>query len=72
MRRYQFNKQADLFENNGAEFEIQREIGRRALAPVNEDVEDAQQRMDDHFQKQYGREALQRVLSRSKQLRSQI
>jgi hypothetical protein len=65
------DEQADLFERDRVEFEIQREIGRRALWPINEDSEDAEQRMNDYFRKKYGTEALQRVLVRSGQLRSE-
>lgn len=69
MRRYHIDEQADLFERNRVEFEIQREIGSRVTSPLSDEAEDVQKSMDDNFRRKYGEEALQRVLSRSKQLR---
>jgi hypothetical protein len=67
MRRYHMDEQADLFEQNRTEFEIQREIGRRVVYRVDDEGgKDA-----DRFRKEYGEEALQRVLSRSRDLRGE-
>lgn len=67
LRRYGLNEAADLFEQDRAEFEIQREIGRRVVVPSqNEEIAKV---FEKGFVREYGAEALARVVARAAQLR---
>jgi hypothetical protein len=48
LRRYHLEYYADLFERDRVEFEMQREIGRRAIMPVRDNTE-AVKLTDDYF-----------------------
>ena len=70
LRRYRLDQQADLFERDRVEFEIQREVGRRFIAPAHNQTPDLDQVMDEFFEDQYGADALRRVRERLVALRS--
>lgn len=68
LRRYHLNDAADLYERDLAEFEIQREIGRRAFLPSPDDSEDVEKMLQNGFLKKFGRPALERIVSRSREI----
>ncbi len=68
LRRYHMDEQADLFECDPKEFNIQHEIGRRVMSPMRK--KDAEQFMQDFFRTRYGEAVSQRVQSRVKELRA--
>lgn len=68
LRRYHMGEQADLFERDRVEFEIQREVGRRVISPPRKETEDIEKQMDDYFCSEYGEDALLHVQSRVKEL----
>ena len=69
LRRYRLDQQADLFERDRVEFEIQREVGRRFIAPAHKQTPDLDQVMDEFFEDQFGADALKRVHQRLVALR---
>lgn len=69
LRRYRLDAQAELFERDRVEFEVQREVGRRFIAPAHKQTPDADQVMDEFFEDQYGPDALRRVHQRLVALR---
>jgi hypothetical protein len=68
LRRYRLDEHANLFEQDRATFEIQREIGRRVVMSTRTEAVEIEKRMDDYFRKQYGVGALRQVLRRAQQL----
>lgn len=69
LRRYGLTRPADLYENDRATFEVQREVGRILMmeggAPPTE-----KELLEGYLGKRYGRDAVQRVLSRLQEIRS--
>ncbi|PYL74515.1 MAG: hypothetical protein DMF26_10700 [Verrucomicrobia bacterium] len=67
LRRYHLDAEADLYERDRVTFELQREIGRRAV--YRSPDADVEKFMDDYVRKEYGDDALSRVRARAEELR---
>ena len=67
--RYRLAESADLFENDPREFEIQREIGRRALFSEKQEELSLSKFMDKHVIDEYGEQTLKRIQARANELK---
>lgn len=70
LRRYRLNEQADLYEADSKEFEIQREIGRRILLSPKENELEMEELMDSNIRDNYGSDVLSRIRRRVEKLRA--
>lgn len=69
LRRYHLHEQADLFDHNRQEFQIQVEIGRRAMVGDLTGMPEVAAAMDTEFEKEHGMAALLRVRQRAAEIR---
>ncbi len=71
LRRYRLDDQADLYEKDRATFEIQREIGRILMMESGSPPAE-QELLNGYLGKNYGQGAVQRVLSRLREIRGGV
>jgi len=63
---------ADLYERDFATFDIQREIGSRIIYPREEPNSEVQKIIDRAIERDYGKDALERIRRRVEEIRAEV